>query len=146
MWIPAGFGALGLLIGTLIGLSAESLVKSMLSLLFTLVGGSVVLLLHKLGPEDRKVAGASIFSMSVCCMLALYAGILVTQFRLLSPSQAIAGANTRFTDSSFRYLRSSTQERANQIDTQLQNKQITQEQAYEQMYQLAREKDDQSSH
>jgi len=142
MWIPFGFGALGLLIGSLVALTAESVVSSTLSLLFTFVGGSIIVVLHKLGPDDRKLAGASIFAMSACCLIALYLGIFTTQYRLLSPRVSLARSGTKEVD--FHYLRSAKQERANQIDTMRQQKQITPDDAYEQMYRLALETADAS--
>lgn len=86
MWIVLGFLALGFLIGNIVGMTAQSVVTSLLGLLFAFAGGSVLSLMHKLDVADRKAAGQAILSLSLSCLLGLYIGIVVSERRLLSPA------------------------------------------------------------
>jgi hypothetical protein len=140
MWLGFAFATLGLLIGTLVGLTAESVVQSLLGLLFAFMGGSVIALLGKLSSEDRKAAGQAIAALSISCLIGIYSGIIVTQYHLLSPR--IEGTRAQDTSkrveiTTDRYLRSAILERANAIDIMYKKKYITLEQAYEELYSLA---------
>ena len=88
MWIVLGFLGLGFLIGNIVGMTAESVVTSLLGLLFAFAGGSVLSLMHKLDVADRKLTGQAILSLSLSCLLGLYTGIVVSERRLLSPAVA----------------------------------------------------------
>jgi len=55
MWIVAGLFFLGLLVGNLVGLTSESVVTSLVWLLFALIDGSVVALLGKLTPQQQRL-------------------------------------------------------------------------------------------
>jgi hypothetical protein len=137
MWIVIGFAALGLLIGNLVGLTSESTVSSLISLLFVFVGGSILALLHKLSAKDRVIAGASVLSLSVCCLIGIYVGILVNQHHWLSPLN-IKGTpvTTRQMDDRF-YLRAAPVGRAHEIDQEKQQGRVKADDAYERMYGLA---------
>lgn len=69
MWIVIGFAALGFLIGNLVGLTAHSVVTSVLTLIFAFTGGSIIAFLGKLTLDDRRVAGQAICCLSLCCVL-----------------------------------------------------------------------------
>lgn len=77
LWIALGFAAFGTLVGTTAGLSTAQLTTSLLGLLFALIGGSIGVLLGKLGAEDRKFAGVAMTAFSVCATLGLFTGIYV---------------------------------------------------------------------
>jgi hypothetical protein len=151
MWIVVGFASLGLLIGTMTGMSSESVVKSLISLLFVFVGGSVLALLHRLTPHDRNIAGGAIFGMSLGCLLGLYSGIFVSEHRVLTPGTAASetadvrsgpktarSANGEEDGHRYFYLRASMMSKANAIDIQ-KKAGLSVEEAYEQMYQVAQE-------
>jgi hypothetical protein len=95
MWLIVAFAALGLLIGNLVGLTAQSVVSSLLGLLFAFVGGSVLVFLEKLTPEIRKLAGQSILALSVSCLIGTYVGIVVSEWQLLSPKRTVKPATAR---------------------------------------------------
>ena len=163
MWLVFAFSMLGLLIGTLVGLTSESVVQTLLGLLFALMGGSVIAFLSKLSPEDRKTASQAIASLSIGCLIGIYSGIVVTQYRLLSAridsskptvtSGAKADVNAAETSkkidnnnptvtsraeiSKETYIRSAQIDKANAIDIRYHRHLLTQEQAYEEMYSLA---------
>jgi hypothetical protein len=137
MWIVIGFAALGLLIGNLVGLTSESAVNPLLSLLFVFVGGSVLGFLHKLDSNDRAIAGGSVLSLSVCCLVGVYFAIWTNQHRWLSPTPASSTqANPSQTDQS--YLRSASMIEADLIDRQKEQGAIGLDEAYAQMYRLVR--------
>jgi hypothetical protein len=141
--LVAGFAALGLLVGNLLGLSATSFVKEFVSLVFVFVGGSVIALLHKLSNSDRRVAGSLLFALSVGTVVGIYAGVLVTEYRVLSPAvprpmvsgQPSATDGGKTTDSN-RYLRGSTLSEASTIELN-RSLGLSIEDAYTQMYSLA---------
>ena len=86
MRIVAGFAALGFLIGNLLALTDEKLVGSVIALSFTFVGGSVLTFLHKMNPEDRRIAGGAICALSVACLFGVYGGLVVIKSGRLTPS------------------------------------------------------------
>jgi len=146
MWIVVGFAALGFLIGNLVALTSESAVNPLISLLFVFVGGSVLGFLHKLNDKDRTIAGASVLSLSLCCLGGVYIGIWTNQHRWLSPSTALAAptaakstsADTGAVRPPDYYLRAASGSDADLIDRVKQRGEMKADDAYERMYQLAR--------
>lgn len=140
MWLVFAFAMLGLLIGTLVSLTAESVVKPLLGLLFASMGGSVIALLSKLRPEDRKAASQAIAALSIACLIGIYSGIIVTQHRLLSPRSESTGPEGTLKRSEIvkdRYLRAAIVKKATAIDIRYKQHQMTLKQAYEELYSLA---------
>ena len=84
-WSVAGFVALGYLTGTLVGMSASPVTGALVGLLFAFAGGSGVAFFKTLTPEERVSAGQGIMALSLGCLLGVYSGIVVSEFRLLSP-------------------------------------------------------------
>jgi hypothetical protein len=97
VWIALGFLCLGLLIGTLVGLTATSVVVSVLGLLFAFAGGSVLAFLHKIGAADRVAAGQALMTFSLACLVGLYAAIYVSEHRILSPAAPVGGNTSQTT-------------------------------------------------
>jgi hypothetical protein len=128
------FVCLGLLIGNLVGLSAESTLRVILPLLFTFGGGSAVAFLHKLGPGDRKLAGAAVVGLSLSCLLGTYVGIVVSEHQLLTP--AIAGKVNRSTVTDKKYLRTVDISDVQLVDQRYKAGEYTSERAYEELYKL----------
>ena len=143
MWLAFAFAMLGLLIGTLVGLTSESVVQTLIGLLFALMGGSVIAFLGKMSSEDRKAASQAIASLSIACLIGIYSGIIVTQYRLLSPrldsNKPTVTARAEISKETYKYLRSAKTDKANAIDIRYKQHLITLEQAYEEMYSLAKE-------
>ena len=85
MWICLGMGSIGLLVGSLVGMSSDHLSRVLLGLLFGLIGGSIAASLRKIPVSDRRLAGAALFALSLGCLIGVYSGILVSQYQLLTP-------------------------------------------------------------
>ena len=146
MWLTLGFAGMGILIGSLVGMTSEKVVTPVIGLLFSFVGASILTTLHKLNPHDRLVAGKAIFALSLFCLVGVYSGVLVTEYRLLSPKiQGVSASSAKpekTSDSSApdnKYLRSATIDKANAIDLLKAQGRLSPDEAYAQMYQLARE-------
>jgi hypothetical protein len=163
MWLALGFGAMGLLVGSLVGLTAEAVVMPLIGLLFAFIGTSILAMLHKLSADDRKAAGMAILALSIFCLVGVYSGILATEHQILTPiskrgekaaakespapaseskppaakSEADAKSVTEVKRSPYLYLRSDEVEAANAIDILKSQSKITTEEAYERMYRLA---------
>ena len=133
MWIAIGFGAMGLLLGNLLGMTSEPVVKYVIGILFTFVGGTVFAFLQRLTEKDRAVAGQAVFALSLGCLIGVYSGVWVNQHRSLSPTTA-AGAQPVATPEF--YLRNANLDQANEIDREKQAGVLNSEQAYEKMYRL----------
>lgn len=88
MWLVLGFAGLGFLLGNLVGLTSEPVVKSTIALLFALFGGSIVIFLHRLSQDDRRLAGQMIASLAFTTLLGTVSGILISEHQLLSPGAA----------------------------------------------------------
>jgi len=87
MWICLGMASVGLLVGSLVGMSNDHLSRILLGFLFAFIGGSITALLYKLPKEERKLAGSALFSLSLSCLVGVYSGIIVTQYKLLTPGE-----------------------------------------------------------
>jgi len=127
MWLIVGFGALGLLVGNLVGLTSEPVVASTIGLLFSSIGGSVILFLHKLQQDERRLAGQLILALASSTLLGIFTGIYISEHRTLSPNQA------RSSPAENKYLRSATASEVMAIDLAYNNHAITSEQAYSQL-------------
>jgi hypothetical protein len=141
----ASFGSLGLLIGLLTGMTASSVVASLLGLLFALLGGSLVAFFDKLDSKQLRWALLSLCSLSVACILGLFMGILLCEFKLLSPrpfGPGIVSEAQKSDDSigSYKYLKNQLVEKYDSIHSEYQQRHITAEQAYEQLYNYLRDK------
>ena len=137
MWLVTGFGTLGLLLGFLLGMTSESLVGSTIALLFAFVGGTVFAVLGKLSDPDRKLAGKIVFALALCCLGGVAVGVAVDHYRLLSPHPS--QAQTTYKDKDNPYLRNSTTAiDPDSIDAERVQGILTPDQAYEQMYKLAK--------
>ncbi|WP_263384135.1 hypothetical protein [Granulicella arctica] len=87
MWLILSFGLTGILIGNLIAMSASSTVPSLVSLIFAFVGGSLVVMLHRLKQDEQVLAGKILASLSFFCLVGVYMGLIVNEGRLLTPER-----------------------------------------------------------
>jgi len=132
-----GFLALGLVVGTLVAMSAQSLGQVLLAALFALFGGSLLVLFDKFTiPTQLKVTTA-ILGISIGTLGGVYSGLYVSEHQLLTPP------NLRFqvksatpSDESRKYLRENTLSDIRAIDTKYRAGLLTPEHAYEQIYAL----------
>lgn len=143
MWLIVAFAALGLLIGNLVGLSDTPVVSPLLGLVFAFAGGSVIAFLHKLTESDRKAASQALLALSVSCLIGVYGGVTVNEYRLLTPEDrrwpAIDTARaTRDSASALvrapGYLRSAISRRLDEIDARYQNRELTAVEAYDSLH------------
>lgn len=135
MWFALAFLALGFLAGQLVSLSAASLAKSLLGLLFAFGGGSAIALLKKLEGADRIQACKGIFLLSVGCLAGIYGGIYVTEHQLLTPDRTVAAA--RMKSGSVPYLRENLTSAALAVDQRKANSDLTAAQAVEELVGIA---------
>ena len=85
MILPAAaFAALGLLLGTLAGLSTTPVVITLIGALFAFVGGSAAAFFGKLDAARLRLASLGVLAMSVCMLIGLVGGITVRANRLLT--------------------------------------------------------------
>jgi hypothetical protein len=75
----------GLLIGSLVALSATSLAGVLVSLLFTFLGGSVIALFSKMTGEALHQATLAIGCLSGGALAGLFLCLFLTEYRLLTP-------------------------------------------------------------
>jgi hypothetical protein len=86
MWLCVGSASIGLLVGTLVGMSSDHLAKVALGLIFGLLGSSVIAFLQKVRLEDRALAGGMLLAISCGSLAGLYSGIFVSEYQLLTPT------------------------------------------------------------
>jgi len=160
MWLILAFSALGLLIGNLVGLSATSIVTPLLGLLFAFGGSSIIAFLHKLSGDDRKAAAQAVLAISLACLVGVYSGVLINQYRVLTPkarrwpvavsasSKSVRGdesvpsgeksngatGNDPLLWTYERYVRSAIGKKADEIDVRYRNHEITSAVAYDSLY------------
>lgn len=75
--LGVGFASLGLLVGSVAGLSTAELTTMLLGLLFAFMGGSVIALLQKLDDDARRAAGVALATFSIAATVGLYGGMLL---------------------------------------------------------------------
>ena len=135
------FVCLGFLIGNLVGMSAESTLGVIIPLLFAFGGGSAVAFLHKLDAGERRLAAAAVVAFSLSCLAGVHVGIVVSEYRLLSPageaSEArVSIARNKYVSPDNKYLRAVDISEMNLIDQRYKSGEYTAEQAYEEIYEL----------
>jgi len=135
MWVIIGLFLLGLLVGNLVGLTAQSVVTPLLGLLFAFIGGSVIAMVGKLPPADRRLAGQCIIALSLGCLIGTYGGIVVSDYQLLSPKRDHVSA-MRMTVADRKYLRSQVIEPSAAIQLQYAQGRISAEEAFRKLQDL----------
>jgi len=130
------FLMLGFLIGNLVGMSAESLVATLMPLLFTFGGGSAIGLLHKVDEVSRKVAFTAIFTLSIGCLSGVYLGVAISEYQLLSPVSDRSKQRDADAITHSKYLRSYLTSEAEQIDQLYVSGALGPQRAYERLYGL----------
>jgi hypothetical protein len=138
MWLVIGLGLMGYLVGFLAGMTEEQVVKPVITLLFAFVGGSIFVLLAKLTPPDRTLAGKMLSALSICCVIGMVSGVSINQFRWLSPDRSSAQAS--YSKKNAPYLRSAQTDQADVIDQQMRAGVISRDDAYAKLYNLVHEK------
>ena len=131
----ASFGCLGLLIGNMVGLSADSLARIVIPAILAFTGGSLLVILNKLSINQIRMAAVAIVMLSLSCLLGVYLGILQSEYRIFSPQYADHISNSG-SPIQRKYLRDNEISRILSIDTQYNNQQIDAKVAYDQLFEV----------
>src|SRR5271166_1458010 len=152
--IRFSYGSLGLLVGLITGMTATSVVGSLLGLLFAFIGGSAIALQGKLTTQQQQEVYTAISSLCICCIVGIFAGIAASEWQIVSPSvwerkpsQAAAGQSPTAKDEAGKvqgpknkeklerryYLKGNPIAKIDEIDTRLRQKLITEKEAYEEI-------------
>lgn len=129
-----GFGAFGIVVGLLTGLTQSEIVKPLIAALFVLIGGSLAAFLHKLNNLQQRRSGIALALVSIGLIAGVLSGIVVREHRLLGGGGADATASVGQENSAFGYLRSRQIQRCNEVDEEKQRNGLNVEEAYEAMY------------
>jgi len=73
----AAFSALGLLIGSLAGLTVSPVVVTLIAALFAFVGGSAVAFIGKLDRDQLRLASVAVLCLSTFMLIGLVGGSIV---------------------------------------------------------------------
>lgn len=136
-YIIFAFSSLGLLIGNLIGLTAESVVSAFLPLLLAFVGGSIIAFISKIPIADRIDASLAVSALSLSCLVGLYISIAASEHQVLTPdysSDLQVGAEESIEDR--KYLRSEQLELTHAVDQRFRNGQIDAAEAYSKLREI----------
>ena len=79
------FGCLGLLVGTLLAFSAQSMVQAVVAATFAFFGGSVVAVLGNKTRAEQHAVALGTLGLSFGTLLGVYSGIFVNEHQLLTP-------------------------------------------------------------
>jgi zinc transporter ZupT len=92
--ITFAFLAMGMLIGTLLAFSAQSLSKSVIAAMFAFFGGSLLAFLQKLSIIDQIKASGGLGAIALGTILGVYSGLYVNEHQLLTPQeQRVSNSN-----------------------------------------------------
>jgi hypothetical protein len=136
MWLVAGLGLMGMLVGMLAGMSSSVIVQPLIALLFAFVGGSVFTILSKLSNEDRTLAGKMLTALCACCLAGVLSGMLIVRHQYLVPAELrrdVAKACASSSPPPECMLRSSDPGEAAIIDEKLNAGKINSDKAYEEL-------------
>jgi hypothetical protein len=142
MIVIVAFACLGFLVGNLVGFSSGGTLAVLIPLLFSFAGGSAVAFLPKLDVDTRRLAAAAVIALSLSCLTGVYSGIFVSERKLLSPANirgAVFASYAAKPDLEYlKYLRAQESSEIDFIDQKFRRNELTAEQAYEQLYELAK--------
>ena len=139
MWNIIAFTSLGFLIGNLVGLTSESTIVSLIGLLFVFAGSSAISFMHKLSEHEKINASKAIMSLSISCLVGVYASAVISDNQLLTFEENMS--NKRDTIASRKYIRENIISEVNQIDKMKADNEISVDKAYEKLYKLIINKD-----
>lgn len=129
--LGTAFAILGVLIGTLLAFSAQSLAQAVVAALFAFFGGSVVPLVSLKDRSSLSAIAVATFGLSTGALFGVYSGIYVNEHQLLSPTSRPTIAAT--TEAPQKYLRENLLKAANDIDIKRRTNILTLEEAYDEL-------------
>jgi hypothetical protein len=86
---------MGMLIGSLLALSAQSLSKSVIAAMFAFFGGSLLAFLQKLSIIDQIKASGGLGAIALGTIFGVYSGLYVNEHQLLTPQEQRVSYNNR---------------------------------------------------
>ena len=137
--LALGYGALGVLVGVLAGLSSSEIAAPLMAALFTFAGGTATFLLKE-DRVTRRVLGTILLSFAPLCIAGLLGGIVIKENRLLTNlARAERLASASPSGSAKPYLKSIHMKTANAVNTRYRNGEITAAAAYEELWRIVQE-------
>ena len=122
MFAFLSYALLGALICSLVGLSADSLSRLLIPLVFSFTGGAILAVQDKLDERKMKLALCSIFGLGGGGLVCLYSALVVTEHRFLTPKQYRAMEITKLAKpADGKYLRSDEVSKLRMIASRLDN-------------------------
>lgn len=126
--LGVAFVILGILIGTLLAFSAQSLAQAVVAALFAFFGGSVVPLVSIKDRSSLTAISVTTLGLSAGALFGVYSGIYVNEHRLLSPAN-----KSVISEGPQKYLRENLLQTANDIDVKRRTNILTLEEAYDEL-------------
>jgi len=132
------FLSLGVFIGTLLAMSAQSLAQAVVAALFASFGGSILLLVEKLAKDKLAKACLGILAISLGGLIGTYSGIYVTEYQVLTPVSLRVNSSKAATTGteSRKYLRENVVSGASAIDMKYRTGALPANEAYEKLKSL----------
>jgi mannitol-specific phosphotransferase system IIBC component len=92
MFVVLGFTSLGLLVGSIAGLSSADLTLTLFGLVFAFAGGSVIAFMGKMPKPSIVLASIALASFCLAAVMALYVGLFmkVNEILFTTPKQIIS--------------------------------------------------------
>ena len=87
--LTLAFCALGVLVGTLLSFSAQSLAQAVLAAVFAFFGGSILQILATRTRPFQVAAALATLSLSLGTLFGIYSGVYVNEHQLLSPANRV---------------------------------------------------------
>lgn len=84
-WLFAGFTSLGLLVGVISGLSQTPIVATLLTIIITFAGGSIIAIVRGHDPEKLKLIGKSLVFFSLATLAGVFVGLLLREYLVVLP-------------------------------------------------------------
>jgi hypothetical protein len=138
----AAFVCFGIFIGTLIGLTADSVVSGFLPILFAFGGGSIIALMGTLQGDDRRTAFIAVGALSIGGLLGVYSSVYIAEYQILTPSEyrfrLSPPADTSVDIAARRYLREIVVPEIDLIDQQVRSGLREKAQAYDDLIAIVR--------
>ncbi len=95
IYVVIGFTSLGLLIGSIAGLSSAELTLPLFGFLFAFAGGSVITFMGKIPKPSIGLASIALASFCLAALITLYVGlyIKVNEILFINPKQTISASH-----------------------------------------------------
>ncbi len=133
------FVSLGLLVGHITGMTSAPVSNNLIGLIFAFGGGTAISYLRKIPEKDRRAAAICIASLCISCLLGLFSGILINEYKLLSPKSADSSDFNQLGSS--KYLKKSKLDKIYLIHHKYRVEDITCVEAYDEIFSIVTKTD-----